>query len=137
MHTPKFAHTSPSFHVELKKRVNEYFATTGLQTTGGLRLFSKAAFLISAFALTYIILVFYTPSGFWAILLSIVLGALTAGIGFNVMHDGGHGSFSKYPIINKLAAASAEVLGASHFMWNMKHNVIHHAYTNVDSAAMY
>jgi len=132
MQVPKFAHTSQSFHVELKKRINEYFANTGKQTTGGARLFGKAAFLIIGFTYIYIQLVFFTPAAPIAILLSILLGAFTAAIGFNVMHDGGHGSFSKYQWVNKSAAITAEVLGASHFMWNMKHNVIHHAYTNVD-----
>ncbi len=31
-----------------------------------------------------------------------------------------------------MAAISLNLLGGSHFMWNMKHNVIHHAYTNID-----
>jgi linoleoyl-CoA desaturase len=65
-------------------------------------------------------------------LLCILLGALTAGIGFNVMHDGGHGSFSNHQWVNKGAAITAEFLGASHFIWNVKHNIIHHAYTNID-----
>src|SRR5436190_292238 len=43
MQAPKFAQTSQSFHVELKNRINEYFARTGKQTTGGARLFGKAA----------------------------------------------------------------------------------------------
>ena len=30
------------------------------------------------------------------------------------------------------AAFSLNVLGGSSFMWNVKHNIIHHAYTNVD-----
>ncbi|HEY0355531.1 MAG TPA: acyl-CoA desaturase, partial [Flavisolibacter sp.] len=30
------------------------------------------------------------------------------------------------------AASSLNVVGGSSFMWNMKHNVIHHAYTNID-----
>ncbi|MGI8951142.1 MAG: fatty acid desaturase family protein [Chitinophagaceae bacterium] len=132
MHTPKFAHTSHSFHVELKKRINDYFARTGKPTTGGLRLFSKASFLLIAFIYTYIQLVFFTPSAIWAIMLSVILGVLTASVGFNIMHDGGHGSFSKYAWVNKIAAFTAGILGASYFMWNMKHNVIHHAYTNID-----
>lgn len=132
MHTPKFARPDQSFHVELKNRINDYFERTGKSTTGGIRLFSKAAFLIVSLSIIYIVLVFFTPSTPWAILLSALLGALTAAIGFNVMHDGGHGSFSKYGFVNKGAAITAEVLGASHFMWNIKHNVIHHAYTNID-----
>ncbi len=132
MQTPKFAHVNKPFHLELKNRINDYFESTGKATTGGARLFGKAAFLIIAFTYTYIQLVFFTPATVWAILLSILLGALTAAIGFNVMHDGGHGSFSKYKTVNKSAAITAEILGASHFMWNIKHNVIHHAYTNID-----
>ncbi|HLX92753.1 MAG TPA: acyl-CoA desaturase [Puia sp.] len=62
----------------------------------------------------------------------IVLGILTASIGFNVMHDGAHGSFSKYKWLNNIAAASFDFLGASSHLWKVKHNVIHHAYTNID-----
>ncbi len=132
MQTPKFAHASQSFHVELKKRVNDYFAGTGKPTTGGFRLFSKASVLLIGFTYTYIQLVFFTPGVLWSVLLSVLLGFFTASIGFNVMHDGAHGSFSKYGWINKAAAVTAGMLGASHFMWNLKHNVIHHAYTNID-----
>jgi linoleoyl-CoA desaturase len=132
MQAPKFAHSAQPFHVVLKNRINDYFATTGKQQTGGFKLFGKALFLVLTFTYLYTHLVFFTPPALWAILQCILLGACTAAIGFNVMHDGGHGSFSKYPLINKVAASTAEVLGASHFIWNIKHNVIHHAYTNVD-----
>jgi len=80
----------------------------------------------------YVHLVFFTPVVIWAVLECIVLGGLSAAIGFNVMHDGAHGSFSKHRTINRLAAITLNILGGNSFMWNMKHNVIHHAYTNVD-----
>lgn len=48
------------------------------------------------------------------------------------MHDGAHGSFSKYKWLNELAGLSVNFLGANVFMWKTKHNVIHHAYTNID-----
>lgn len=130
--TPKFANTKPSFHVLLKERINQYFDATGKETTGGWRLFLKASILIVAIIYTYTQVVFYTP--YWPVALSMcaLLGLLTAAIGFNVMHDGGHGSFSKHKWVNKGAANIAEFIGASQFMWNMKHNVIHHAYANID-----
>ncbi|MDE3211691.1 MAG: acyl-CoA desaturase, partial [Bacteroidota bacterium] len=53
-------------------------------------------------------------------------------IGFNVMHDGAHGSFSNSKLLNKMAGFSLNFLGASGIMWNMKHNIIHHTYTNID-----
>ncbi len=97
--TPKFAHTTPSFHVELKKRINQYFASTGKDTTGGWRLFTQGLFLVVTLISTYVTLVFFTPHWPWALLLSAVLGFTTAAIGFNMMHDGGHGSFSKYQMV--------------------------------------
>ncbi len=133
MSTPKFAKSATSFHVELKHRINEYFRTTGKSNTGGIRIYSKALFLALSLIYCYIQVVFFTPENTWInVLLCILIGALVSGIGFNVMHDGGHGSFSKWSAMNKIAAYSAEVVGASQFMWNMKHNVIHHAYTNID-----
>lgn len=132
MQTPKFSNVPTSFYVELKKRTAQYFDATGKDTTGGFKIFIKALLLVLAANYICIQLIFFTPSTIPAILLSVALGCVTAAIGFNVMHDGAHGSFSKYPFINKCAAVTTEFLGASHFMWNMKHNVIHHAYTNID-----
>src|SRR5258706_13754734 len=132
MNTPKFAQLKPSFHTELKKRISQYFETTGKSTTGNYQLWVKAAILLSIYIFFYVHLVFFTPSGFWAIGECILLGCTMAAIGFNIMHDGAHGSFSKNPALNKMAAVTIGLLGGSHFMWNMKHNVIHHAYTNID-----
>ena len=132
MATPKFASVSQSFHAELKRRINNYFQETGKEATGNAVLYTKAIVLLSLFALLYIHLVFFTPATVFAIAECVLLGFVVAGIGFNVMHDGGHGSFSKHPWLNTLASLSLNILGGSHFMWNVKHNVIHHAYTNID-----
>lgn len=132
MNIPKFPNVPHSFHTELKKRISEYFQEVGKATTGNYRLFTKAIILVVSFLFVYIHLVFFTPSAFWAIVESVLLGGLTAAIGFNVMHDGAHGSFSRYNWLNDLAALSVNFLGANNFMWKTKHNVIHHAYTNVD-----
>ena len=132
MNTPKFVQRKPSFHSELKHRISQYFETTGKSTTGNYQLWIKAVILLSAYIFLYIQLVFFTPSGLWSIAECILLGCTVAAIGFNIMHDGAHGSFSKYPVMNKMAAITLGFLGGSHFMWNMKHNIIHHAYTNID-----
>jgi linoleoyl-CoA desaturase len=132
MATPKFASVSQSFHAELKRRINNYFQETGKAATGNAVLYTKAIVLLSLFVLLYIHLVFFTPATVFAIAECVLLGFVVAGIGFNVMHDGGHGSFSQRPWLNTLASFSLNLLGGSHFMWNVKHNVIHHAYTNID-----
>ena len=85
-----------------------------------------------AFAAIYIHLVWFTPVAAIAILECVLLGCVISSIGFNVMHDGAHGSFSRHKWVNHLAAFSLNILGGNSFMWNMKHNIIHHAYTNID-----
>ncbi len=130
--TPKFPVATKSLHAELKRRVNEYLEQHEIKATGNFKLFSKAIILIGLFLITYVHLVFFTPPTLFAILECAFFGCLIAAIGFNVMHDGSHGSFSKYAWLNKLASSSISVLGASRFMWGMKHVTIHHTYTNID-----
>lgn len=132
MSLPKFTVSVPSFHADLKQRISTYFEQLGQSTTGNVQLFLKAIILFTAMAGIYIHLVFFTPPVAFQLLESVILGGLIASIGFNIMHDGAHGSFSKYKWVNQLAAFSLNILGGNTFMWNMKHNVIHHAYTNVD-----
>ena len=130
--TPKFPVMTHSLHAELKRRVNHYLENNAIKATGNFKLFSKAIILMSLFVITYIHLIFFTPSTGYALLECILFGSLIAAIGFNVMHDGSHGSFSKYPWLNKLAFSSISVMGASRHMWAMKHVTLHHTYTNID-----
>ena len=132
MTTPKFATVRQSFHVELKNRIQTYFESTGKSFTGDQKIYIKAIVLITALVALYTHLVFFTPGTFWALLECVLLGIVIAGIGFNIMHDGAHGSFSRSKVLNHAAAFSLNIIGGSSFMWNMKHNVIHHAYTNID-----
>ncbi|HAI84108.1 MAG TPA: acyl-CoA desaturase [Chitinophagaceae bacterium] len=133
MNTPKFSTPKPSFHSELKRRINQYFEQTGKRPTGNFSLFSKAIILVAALIGLYIHLTFFTPENGWIALFECsIMGAIIAAIGFNIMHDGAHGSFSDNAFLNKIAAVTLGFLGGSHFMWNVKHNIIHHAYTNID-----
>lgn len=132
MSLPKFSNVPQSFYTELKTRISAYFDEMGKSSTGNFQLFLKASILSLGLVGIYIHLVFYTPGLALQITESVLLGGLIASVGFNVMHDGAHGSFSKYQWLNTLAAFTLNVLGGSSFMWNVKHNIIHHAYTNVD-----
>ena len=128
----KFIQGKGTFYSDLKSRVNEYFEQINQPQTGNRSLLIKAAILISIYIALYIHLVFFTAVWWIAIPECILFGCITAAIGFNVMHDGGHGSFSKHSWMNKGAAYSLNVLGASALLWNMKHNILHHTYTNID-----
>ncbi|MCH7402583.1 fatty acid desaturase family protein [Belliella kenyensis] len=131
MRPPRF-NTASSFHADLKQKIKNYFIEKSLKQTGNLGLYLKAIILVALYIGTYIILLFFTPH--WAIALigAVFLGGLAATIGFNVMHDGAHGSFSRKKWVNELAGHSINFLGANVFMWKTKHNVVHHSFTNVD-----
>jgi linoleoyl-CoA desaturase len=132
MSIPKFPAASFTFHSELKKKINEYFKKTGRKKTGNYKLYFKAVVLVISFIAIYFHLVFLTPVWWLAITECIVLAGLTAAIGFNVMHDGMHGSFSGRKWVNNMAGLSLNFLGANNFLWKTKHNIIHHTYTNIN-----
>jgi linoleoyl-CoA desaturase len=50
MATPKFATQKQSFHTELKKRINDYFTSSEISTTGNYKLYLKAAVLLIGFS---------------------------------------------------------------------------------------
>lgn len=132
MHPLKFNGNQSDFYTELKMRVNEYFSNKNKKQSGDSRLYTKAAILISGFLACYVVLVFFTPNLWISLALCMLMGVFCAGIGFNVMHDGGHGSFSEKKSFNRMAALTLNFLGCSSFFWNIKHNIVHHTYTNVD-----
>lgn len=131
MATPKFSKSKFSFHLELKKRISNYFADKSIPKTGNRTLYIKAVIMVLSFISSYIFVVLFTPHWITALVVCVFMGALTAFIGFNIMHDGAHGSFSSKPWVNHLAGLSINFLGANVFMWKTKHNVVHHSYTNI------
>jgi linoleoyl-CoA desaturase len=120
------------FFKELKDKVDHYFLNRKLDPSGGGRLYFKGIIqILSALAL-YVTLVFFTPGYILAIVLCFVLGMNLAVVGFNVMHEGGHQSFSKHNWLNKVSAYSLNVLGGNSYFWKIKHNINHHTFTNIE-----
>lgn len=133
MKPPKFLIPTTPFFSEMRKRINIHFAEEKSKPTGGIQLYIKAAIITSCFIGMYIHVIFFTsPNILISLVECILLGIATAAVGFNIMHDGAHGSFSKRAWINELAGLSLNVFGANVFMWKSKHNVIHHTFTNIE-----
>lgn len=120
------------FFAALKSKVDNYFESNKLSRTGGYRLLVKSGFQILSAVSLYVILVFFTPSWWLAILLSGLLGINFAVLGFNVMHEGGHQSFSRHQWVNSLAGYVLNGLGGNIYFWKVKHNVNHHTFTSID-----
>jgi linoleoyl-CoA desaturase len=131
MNKISFKNSNPVFYKALKERVNAYFDQNNITTSGGRELFFKGCLLLLSAIGIYITLVFFTPNILVSILLCALFGCNLAFIGFNIMHEGGHGSFSKYKWLNKISAYSLNALGGTIFFWRQRHNIEHHTYTNI------
>ena len=80
----------------------------------------------------YLFLLTGSYSSFAGIGLSVILGACLVSIAFNVMHDACHGSFSSKKWVNEIMSLTMNALGSNAAIWKIKHNIVHHTYTNVD-----
>jgi linoleoyl-CoA desaturase len=127
-----FDNRNTLFHNALKSSVEEYFTANQLKKSGNWKLWSKTVILIPAAIAMYVTLLFVPMHWLPALLLCSVLGLVLASIGFNVMHDACHGSYSTKKWVNNLMGLSLNMLGGNAFIWKFKHNIIHHTYTNVD-----
>ena len=85
-----------SFFKNLKEKVDAYFVQRQLHPAGNAKLYLKGLLQVFSAIGLYTVLVFFTPPAVVSILLCTVLGLNLAVIGFNVMHEGGHQTFSKY-----------------------------------------
>ena len=127
-----FDNRNNQFYQSLKVAVDQYFEGKKIKKTGDWRLYTKTITLVGAAIIIYLSLMFLNISALPALLLCAVLGYVFACIGFAVMHDANHGSYSTKPWLNDALGLTANALGASSFFWKQKHNIIHHTYTNVD-----
>ncbi|QEH39553.1 acyl-CoA desaturase [Chitinophaga sp. XS-30] len=127
-----FNNKNALFFPSLKASVEEYFRENNLKKTGNTHLHVKTIVLIPAAILLYISLLAFPMHVLSLILVSALLGFTLACIGFNVMHDACHGSYSTKGWVNDALGLTLNALGGNAFIWKQKHNIIHHTYTNVD-----
>ena len=128
---PKFPKDETGFHTELLRRADAYFRESGCAERGGWQLYLKTAIVLLWLAASYTVLVFVVETWWQAVPVAVLLALAMAAVGFNIQHDGGHGAYSKYGWVNKLAAMSLDLIGASSYLWKWKHGIFHHTYPNV------
>ncbi|HMJ46830.1 MAG TPA: acyl-CoA desaturase [Ferruginibacter sp.] len=127
-----FNNNNNEFYTSLKSGVDAYFASKNIKRTGDWRLISKSIILSAIAILIYLALMFFKIDTIPALLLCGVWGFTLACIGFSIMHDANHGSYSSNQRVNDFLSLSLNALGANSYFWKQKHNIIHHTYTNVD-----
>ena len=127
-----FKNTDPGFFSSVKSAVDEYFFVNNLKKTGNRNLYIKTFLSFPVAILLYVFLLFGHYSPAIGVVLSISFGFTLSIIAMNVMHDACHGSFSEKKWINALMGLSMNALGSNAFLWKIKHNILHHTYTNID-----
>jgi len=127
-----FTRANPDFSAALRSRVEEYFKQKNVSLRGNFKLYSKTIILVGLTSALYAMLVFVDLPIWLSIIFCALLGAGLAGIGFNVMHDGAHGSYSQKDWVNEIMGHSLNLMGGSVYLWKQKHNIIHHTFTNLE-----
>jgi linoleoyl-CoA desaturase len=132
MQRVSFNNKNSEFFKSLTSKVDLYFKSNNIKETGNYKLYLKTVFFGISLITLYTTLVFFTPQAWISVVLCCLMGLTLAGIGFNVMHDGAHGSFSTKPWVNELMGYSLNVMGGNVLLWKYKHNVNHHSFTNIE-----
>ena len=126
-----FNNSNQVFFASLKKSVDQYFISNNLKKTGNYKLYIKTLVLIPLAIGIYVSLLTLSLPVWISLVLCAVLGLTLSSIGFNVMHDACHGSYSSKKWVNNILGLTLNALGGNAFFWKQKHNILHHTYTNI------
>lgn len=120
------------FAMALRKRVNDYFAENNISKYANLAMVTKTTVLVGLYTLLYGSIVGGFITNAWiAIAAWTILGVVTAGIGFSVMHDANHGAYSRNKYVNATLGWVINLIGGFSANWKIQHNTLHHSFTNV------
>jgi linoleoyl-CoA desaturase len=94
-------------------------------------MYVKTAIILAWLVTAYLLLVFFSASLIMAIISAFAVAQGFVLVGFNIMHDGNHGSYSRNRKVNRVMGFTLDLIGGSSMIWQQKHNILHHTYTNI------
>jgi len=115
----------------LKQRVNDYFVRAGLTKHHTPAMVIKTVVMLSMYIIPFVLILCCGFPGWLNMLLYVVMGFGLAGIGMSVMHDANHFGYSSNQKVNRWVGNTIFLLGADAYNWKIKHNKLHHVYTNI------
>lgn len=112
-----------------RARVSE--ALAGKTLRGDPRLQRKAVLVFAWFFVSFAAMLAVRQT--WLqIILCVSYGVSASAVGFNLFHDANHNTLSSRRRANlAIGMLTSVVLGPSRYLWNYKHQVLHHRYTNI------
>lgn len=115
----------------LNQRVTEYFEKNQLSRHFNRSMVYKTIAMLTIYILPFLVILSNLfPFGINLIAYAI-MGVGLAGVGMSVMHDGNHFSYAPNPRLNRWMGLTMNLLGGDAYNWKIKHNKLHHVFTNV------
>lgn len=104
------------FYDKVKQRVRKYFRDTGKNMRTSYLLWFQAVVILASIAVLYHLAFYYIKSFPLALLAAMALGFMQTEVGVSIQHDANHGAFSPWPLLNRFAGATLDIMGASSYM---------------------
>ena len=123
--------TPPDFYHTVKERVHQYFIDNKITEHANAQMVIKTIVLLAVYFGAYALVMSHSMPMWVNILLCVVLGIGTAGIGFSVAHDAIHGAYSTNKTVNYILVLTMNLIGGNKYVWSITHNIVHHTYTNI------
>jgi linoleoyl-CoA desaturase len=128
----KFAKKNTNdFFITLNKKVDDYFLTKNCDRHANAEVVIKGIVLVATYIGCYALLVSGIIGTALSILLLVVMGFSGVMIVFNIVHDASHKSLFKKRAHNKAAAYLGDLVGMNTYIWDIRHNMQHHSFTNI------
>jgi len=119
------------FFSELTRKVEDYISEKGGNRYGNRSVFIKGFLLICLYISCYIALLRFNDKTFLSIILLMMMGSVAVMIVFNIVHDASHKVLFKNAAYNRLAVYFGDLMGMNSYIWNIRHNIQHHTFTNI------
>jgi linoleoyl-CoA desaturase len=119
------------FAAALRRNVNDYFREENLSSKANFAVAMQTLNMSALYAVPYVLMLVLPMPEWLAALMALISGIGLAGIGMCVMHGGAHDAISDQKWLNALLAGSMNLLGNSVYTWKVKHNMLHHTFTNI------
>ena len=127
----RFADNDNNFYSDLKTEVNHYFEANNISPKANWQMYSKTAIILLFTFATYGVIISGLLTTWWEYGIALfLLGVSFAGIGLNIQHDANHNAYSDNKWVNKILGQTISLIGSSRLIWNIRHNLLHHNYTN-------
>ena len=115
----------------LKFKVENYFSQRNINKYGNFSMAAKGIIIVLIYVISYISIFRASPSTSSLIIAYIIMGVSGVMIVFNLVHDASHKAISQTKWVNKCVCFLGDLVGINTYIWDIRHNIQHHTFTNV------